>query len=48
MAKGLSVLLLLVLAGCAGTTSYTREPNACVTYGEASYDCQIYRYSNYP
>ena len=48
MVKGLSVLILLVLAGCAGTTAYTREPSACVTQGEASYECQIFRYSTYP
>ena len=47
MVKVFSVLILLVLAGCAGA-AYTGQQSACSTQGESSYDCQIYRYSMAP
>jgi hypothetical protein len=44
MTKAFLVVLLLALAGCAGSTPYQREPSPCEVHGEASYACQIQRY----
>jgi len=45
MARIPIVILLLLLAGCAGIPPSPSNDSPC-SAGEASYDCQVYRYNN--
>jgi len=45
MAKACTIVLSLLLAGCAGMTPYRPGPSPCDA-GEATYACQIERYNN--
>jgi hypothetical protein len=45
MAKAISIVLLLALAGCSGLAQVQSAGSAC-SAGEASYACQVERYQN--
>ena len=47
MAKACFLVALLALAGCAAPTNYVAQPDPC-SAGEATMDCQAYRYRNMP
>jgi hypothetical protein len=45
MPKPLVLIVLLVLAGCSDMQPYQRTASPCAA-GEASMECQVYRYNN--
>jgi len=45
MIKAFSIVVVVVLAGCAGTSQRQHSASPCFA-SEASYDCQVERYHN--
>ena len=46
MVKVTGIVMLLLLAGCAGGVSRSQMADAVCAGGEASYACQVERYNN--